>query len=380
VIDLVMVFTMGLLTAGLIALLILPSLSARAERLARRRIEARFPRSMAEVAAERDQLRAELAVDARKVERKLEALAAQHATDLAELGRRAVRVADLERELAERSSALAETIATLAETRSKLEITSEILERTATELHDTGATLSTRDAELSDLQDAHFGLRAQSEERRLMIASLETSVEGLRARVSDLERQTSMLRTTLEDRDRRIIELDTDKSLLEHRISGLQQDREDRDKQLEALRAERAAIVAKLTHALEQASSIEAQHEAETANAAELARRLDVSERQGREALDQLATQLETLRTEKASAEGALFSARAERKALHQEIAKLRHAGAANGSDPGATGAVLLGETEQLAGDGASTIDGGKSAPAPSGVKRSQRITNRTPV
>ena len=220
---------------------------------------------MAEVAAERDQLfRAELAVDARKVERKLEALAAQHATDLAELGRRADRVADLERELAERSSALAETIATLAETRSKLEITSEILDRTATELHDTGATLSTRDAELSDLQDAHFGLRAQSEERRLMIASLETSVEGLRARVSDLERQTSMLRTTLEDRDRRIVEFDTDKSLLEHRISGLQQDREDRDKQLEALRAERAAIVAKLTHALEQASSIEAQHEAET--------------------------------------------------------------------------------------------------------------------
>src|SRR3954451_1744721 len=132
-----MVFTMGLLTAGLMALLILPSLSARAERLARRRIEARFPRSMAEVAAERDQLRAELAVDARKVERKLEALAARHASDLAELGRRAVRVADLERELAERSSALAETIAILAETRSRLEITSEILERTAKELHDT---------------------------------------------------------------------------------------------------------------------------------------------------------------------------------------------------------------------------------------------------
>ncbi len=336
---------------------------------------------MAEVAAERDQLRAELAVDARKVERKLDALAAQ-ACDRISLNWAAAPfvVADLERELAERSATLAETIATLAETRSKLEITSEILERTTQELHDTGTRLTARDAELSDLQDAHTGLRSQSEERRLVIASLETTMEGLRARVSDLERQASMLRTTLEDRDRRIIELETDKSLLEHRVTGLQQDREDRDKQLEALRAERGVIAAKLTHALEEVSSIEARHEAETANAADLARRLELSERQSHEAIDQLATQLEALRTEKASAEGALFSARAERKALQQEIAKLRHAGAPNGSDVGANGEALLAEPEQMPGGVAPDPVQPTSAAERSGTRRAQRGTSRTPV
>jgi hypothetical protein len=61
-IEAAMVFAIGFLTASLIALLTVPALSRRAERLARRRIEAQFPTSFAEIAAERDHLRAQMAV------------------------------------------------------------------------------------------------------------------------------------------------------------------------------------------------------------------------------------------------------------------------------------------------------------------------------
>src|SRR6478752_6222249 len=102
-----MVFALGFLTAALLALLVLPALSRRAERLARRRVEARLPMSMAEIAAERDHLRAEIAVEARRIELKAEAAAKVRADDMAELGRRAVLIADLQGDVVSRSHAIA---------------------------------------------------------------------------------------------------------------------------------------------------------------------------------------------------------------------------------------------------------------------------------
>ena len=71
-IETVMIFALGFLSAGLLALIILPAVNRRAERLAKRRYEALFPLSASELAAERDHLRAEFAVSARRLEQKLE--------------------------------------------------------------------------------------------------------------------------------------------------------------------------------------------------------------------------------------------------------------------------------------------------------------------
>ncbi len=68
-----MIFGLGFLLASLCALIALPTVNARATRLARRRIEATLPVSTAEVAAERDHLRAEFAVAQRRLERRVEA-------------------------------------------------------------------------------------------------------------------------------------------------------------------------------------------------------------------------------------------------------------------------------------------------------------------
>jgi hypothetical protein len=91
-----MIFGLGFLAATLIALVILPAVNARAERLARRRVEAQFPLSISELTAEKDHLRAEFAVLQRRIERKAEEALAEKHKDMEELGRRALRIQALE--------------------------------------------------------------------------------------------------------------------------------------------------------------------------------------------------------------------------------------------------------------------------------------------
>src|SRR5215204_6674823 len=115
-----MIFALGFLTAALFALVILPALNARAERLARRRVEAQFPLSITELTAEKDHLRAEFAVLQRRLERRSEEAFAVKQQSMEELGRRAVRIESLETELKGRGERIAELERDLADTRQRL--------------------------------------------------------------------------------------------------------------------------------------------------------------------------------------------------------------------------------------------------------------------
>src|ERR1044071_3873692 len=116
-----MIFALGFLAAALLALVILPAINARAERLARRRVEAQFPLSISELTAEKDHLRAEFAVIQRRLERKAEdALAEQH-KHLEEFGRRAMRIEALENELSARDRRIVEVANELAGLQQRLE-------------------------------------------------------------------------------------------------------------------------------------------------------------------------------------------------------------------------------------------------------------------
>ncbi len=108
-----MVFTLGLLTASLIALLALPIVSGRARRSERVSLERRLPLSLGEVAAERDQIRAAHAVAIRQVEQRAEAADARAAAAMAEAGRRSTALV-----IAEEGRRAAET--TVGELRADL--------------------------------------------------------------------------------------------------------------------------------------------------------------------------------------------------------------------------------------------------------------------
>lgn len=87
-IELFMMFALGLLTGILISLMFTPLIHARASRLAARHLTNELPINMAEVYADRDALRAKFALSVRQLEIRIEELTAKLTTTRAELGRK----------------------------------------------------------------------------------------------------------------------------------------------------------------------------------------------------------------------------------------------------------------------------------------------------
>ncbi len=115
-----MFVALGFLGASLCALLVLPALNARAERLTRRRLEALYPMSIVELTAEKDHLRAEFAVRERQLERRVEEAQAARQAEMEETGRRTVRLGTLATEIERRDARLAELERDLVEARGGL--------------------------------------------------------------------------------------------------------------------------------------------------------------------------------------------------------------------------------------------------------------------
>ncbi|WP_157959816.1 hypothetical protein [Devosia submarina] len=97
-IENMMYFAMGVLVAGLLALIILPAVWKRAVRLTKRRIEAATPITMAEFRADKDQLRAEFALTTRRLEVNIETLRAKLTESLAEVNQKRADIATLQAE------------------------------------------------------------------------------------------------------------------------------------------------------------------------------------------------------------------------------------------------------------------------------------------
>ncbi len=87
-IENVMYFVLGLLVAGLLALIIMPAVWRRAVRLTKKRIEAATPMTMAEFRADKDQLRAEFALSTRRLEMNVEALRRRLSDQLRDINRK----------------------------------------------------------------------------------------------------------------------------------------------------------------------------------------------------------------------------------------------------------------------------------------------------
>jgi septal ring factor EnvC (AmiA/AmiB activator) len=102
-IDWIMNFGIGFLAAAVVGLLFLPAVHNRAVRLTMKRLEASTPTSLAEIRADRDQLRAEFAVSTRRLEVKIEELKVQTSAQLAELGKKTDAINQLKKNLAEKS-------------------------------------------------------------------------------------------------------------------------------------------------------------------------------------------------------------------------------------------------------------------------------------
>src|ERR1700758_5730243 len=105
-VEQIMYIGIGFLFAGLLVIGVIPLVHARAVRLTQRRLEAVTPMSMAEIQADKDQLRAEFAMSTRRLEMSVDQMKAKTSSQLAEIGKKSEAVGRLKLELGEKAAAL----------------------------------------------------------------------------------------------------------------------------------------------------------------------------------------------------------------------------------------------------------------------------------
>jgi chromosome segregation ATPase len=187
-IEPVMFFGIGFLAAALLCLLFVPLVHNRAVRLTMRRLEAATPLSIAEIRADKDQLRAEFAMSTRRLEMSVEKMKTKTTSQLAELGKKSDAINQLKKELGEKTATIFALEARDRTLRDQLRATEEEFQIKSGSLREAERHLADKEAELSKLL-AELGERSLvAASQRTEIAAFRTQVESMKVSVADYER------------------------------------------------------------------------------------------------------------------------------------------------------------------------------------------------
>ncbi|MGV8839634.1 MAG: hypothetical protein ACWA6X_04955 [Bauldia sp.] len=277
-----MYFALGLATAGLLALMIAPLFWRRAVRRTRAEIEHAVPRSLGEIQAEKDQLRAEFAMSTRRLELSVERLREKAGEHLAEINDKRGLVKRLAEEQARRVEAVERLEEREVELGKLLQRREERLKDSSAELETVRTSLAERSRALEQLEHAMKRSNETAEEKTIELVARGTEIDNLkdqltsaRARQTALHIERTRLETAVAEAhaaqtvDTRKIES------LERRIARMESERgeavaevEARDREIERLGAELAArgtAVDALEHRLVETEAAFAEASAEAA-------------------------------------------------------------------------------------------------------------------
>jgi chromosome segregation ATPase len=288
-IESMMYIGIGFLVAGLLVIGVIPLVHARAVRLTMRRLEADNPLSMAEIAAEKDQLRAEFAMTMSRLEMTVEQLKAKTTNQLTELGKKGEAIGRIKFELSEKT-------ATLLALEAKERQLSEDLADTQSELAAKTAALETAERALAT---------AQSDLAQVTASFNDTSVAagGQRAEFMALRAQTEALKGQIESYEKET------KALWDH-LNHKTAELEASSRQLAEVRA-RAGNLANEVGELDPEAVNTQRMEAEL--------HAQLAQAEGRHRVA-----IETLRTERSLIENELKRSQDERDKLQREIAAVK--------------------------------------------------------
>ena len=400
-----MLVALGFLCASLLALASVPALARRADRLARKRAEAAFPLSLAEIAADRDHLRAELALRARTLEQEAEKGFAAKAAAMQELGRRDMKIGELDGIVRERDARITQLDGDLEATRGELAATRAALARETASLTETSATLERRIADLAslerDLAETRTALTGTSADLSAREGELAGERETLgRSQALLAEREAELLRLRQDYDQMRVAQVEDRTKILV--LEGKARDLSDRldareqafgqsqaalaamsvDRDSERLRADTLAARAEQAEAGLAAADARAMAAGAEASRIQGLQAQDVqahhADKEARQALEQdlmqakaalesergdsaraiaglredlLAreAQIETVHAEVQTLKGALEQSRVERAKLKAEVAQMLKAGASTASAAPEANAALRREIMAVA-------------------------------
>jgi chromosome segregation ATPase len=197
-IEPIMFIGIGFLVAGLLVIGAIPMVHARAVRLTQRRLEAMTPMSMAEIHADKDQLRAEFAMSTRRLEMSVDQMKAKTSSQLAEIGKKSEAVGRLKLELGEKAAALLGAEAKVNALTEELQVTQGELAAKAAALQETERALATQTAEFARLT-AHLDDHSmQSDSQRVELVTLQAQAEVRKGQIEGHEQEIKNLQGRLE--------------------------------------------------------------------------------------------------------------------------------------------------------------------------------------
>ena len=330
-IEPVMYFGIGFLIAALIGLVIVPLVHNRAVRLTMRRLEAATPLSMAEIQADKDQLRAEFAMSTRRLEMSVEQMKAKTTSQLAELGKKSDAINRLKMELGEKTATIFALEARDRALKDQLRATEEELSFKLNAMREAERALAEKQEDLARLTGKLDQQSVVNDSQRIELVALRTQVDALKDHVSDTERE---FKTTEDRLDRERFDAAEASNLLNaerSKVGNLADRVSDLEHQLIAQTKE-AEILGRRAQELETRLSEQARLLAERDyQCNEMKSQLEALRKTEADLRGQLAgiggsrrSEIESLKGEKAALEGELYRALEEQAALRREMASMK--------------------------------------------------------
>ena len=203
-IEPIMYFGIGFLVAAFVGLVVVPLVHGRAVRLTMRRLEAATPLSMAEIQADKDQLRAEFAMSTLRLEVSVENLRTKSTSQLAELGKKGDAINRLKLELGEKTATIYALEARDKALRDQLRTTEEEFSVKTSAMLDAQRALYDKESELGRMMGALDERSGIAESQKVEIVALKTQVDALKDRLTSAN---SDLKTVEDRRDAERVEL-----------------------------------------------------------------------------------------------------------------------------------------------------------------------------
>jgi chromosome segregation ATPase len=327
-IEPIMYLAIGFLVSMLFGLMIVPLVHNRAVRLTTRRLEAATPLSMAEIQADKDQLRAEFAMSARRLEMSVDQLKNKTTSQLAELGKKSDAINRMKIELGEKNATIFGLEAREKAVKEQLRATEEEFTAKTEMLRGAEKALVDKPAELAKINHELSDRSMVADSRQVELVAVRTQIEELKNRVGDAEKEFAATQTRLAQERTDSENATRELTDARGRVENLSQRVTDLDRQL-IIQVKEAEMLGNRVNDLEARLATQGKLLAEREfENNQLKQANEGAERAAKELRVEIAALsqgghapiVEKLRAEKAAVEEQLRVAREERAKLQRDI------------------------------------------------------------
>ena len=323
----IMYLAIGFLVSMLFGLMIVPLVHNRAVRLTTRRMEAATPLSMAEIQADKDQLRAEFAMSARRLEMSVDQLKNKTTSQLAELGKKSDAINRMKLELGEKNATIFSLEAREKAIKEQLRATEEEFSTKTDALRQAEKALSDKQTELGRLNTELNDRSMMAESRQVELVAVHAQIDALKNRVDDAEKEFAATQARLEKERGQSETATRELTEARGRVENLSQRVTDLDRQL-IVQVKEAELLGNRVNDLEARLATQgkllAERDYETNQLRQAKEAAERTIGQLRDELNQTNSgswpALEKLKTEKAAVEEQLRVARDERAKTQRDI------------------------------------------------------------